>query len=126
MKMMIKTDLDNEDLVKKFVTFCCNNLNVFPDQIIIEAEDELVGNGICLDIEKGYYLILVKTINRNITEIFSTIAHELVHVKQYEFDDLNAALQTDAEYETCWWETEAREKSKELIAEFVKIIEINH
>jgi len=69
----------------------------------------------------GHYLILVKTANRNITEIYTTIAHELVHVKQYMYDNLGHLLdQHKPPYDERWWEKEANLKAQELILSFVK------
>jgi|SaaInlV_120m_DNA_3_1039746.scaffolds.fasta_scaffold27664_2 hypothetical protein len=113
-------------LTKKFVEFCVKELDITPTMIVVEAENELEGNGLCVDINPGQYLILVNCRNRNLTEIYTTVAHELVHVKQYMLDNLGFLLDSsEFEYDKTWWEAEARNRSQELILKFVKNYEFN-
>lgn len=77
--------------------------------------------GMCLDMDIGHYLILVKTGNRDITQIYKTVAHELVHVKQYMYDNLGHLLDRHPPpYDDRWWEKEAKLKSEEFILRFVQ------
>ena len=97
-------------------------MNIRPNIIEIEGQDFLQDGrtGMCLDMDIGHYLILVKTGRRDITEIYRTIAHELVHVKQYMYDNLGHLLdQEKPPYDDRWWEKEAKFKSDEFILRFV-------
>jgi len=113
----------DQSLTKTFTKFCLGKLNINPNIIEIEGQPYLDDrrNGACIDMDIGHYLILVKTANRNITEIYTTIAHELVHVKQYMYDNLGHLLdQHKPPYDERWWEKEANLKAQELILSFVK------
>lgn len=76
----------------------------------------------CFDMDVGHYMILIKTHNRNLTQIYTTLAHELVHVKQYMYDNLGYLLDSHKPpYNERWWEKEANSKAEELILKFVQI-----
>lgn len=108
-----------------FVSFCCNALKIKPSIIYVDGYDELSAGllGYCIDITKEIYSVVVSTKNRNITEIYTTIAHELVHVKQYMHEDLGNIIETtNYDYKSVWWEVEANKKSKELVKKYVDIL----
>lgn len=119
------TDLD-EKLTKDFVTFCCKELDISPSQIDVEGWPEPLKNnalGLCYNVTEDEYLIMVSTRGRTLTEIYNTIAHELIHVKQYEKDDLDVSMAAHKPaYEDRWWEIEAREKSLDLVKKYVDIL----
>lgn len=121
--MMIKVyDLDRK-LTESFVTFCCEDLKIFPKLIEVSPiKFDTDSTGLCIDVDEDEFLILTKTKDRNLTQIYKTIAHELVHVKQFIYDNLNDLLLTNEPYETCWWEKEAQEKSTNLISRYVKLM----
>lgn len=123
--MNIKVENLDEALTKDFVNFCCKELDIAPNYIEIVG-DENVGDrtGACIDLSENDFMIIVETGNRNLTQIYTTIAHEMVHVKQYMKEDLGNLLDKDkTPYFQRWWETEAREKSLDFVKKFVDILE---
>lgn len=112
----------NEELAEQAIRFFCSELDINPAEISIMADSTLSANGMCFENETGDYLILVNTVKRNITQIFLTIAHELVHVKQYMKENLARCFAEDkgkTPYKESWWEKEAFEKETELLVKFV-------
>ena len=118
------TELD-VTLTENFVEFCCYELNVYPDLIVVEGWDEPFRGGslgLCYEVDfKQEYLIMVSKKGRNITEIYNTIAHEMIHVKQFMKQNLSAAASEEHKpvYEVRWWEVEAREKSADIVKKYV-------
>jgi hypothetical protein len=106
------------------VKFLCDELRVFPREITIVSEDIDDALGLCIDVEPDAFLILVKESNRNVGEVLTTIAHEMIHVKQYMTQELGRLLdeQQHVPYEQRWWEREAYEKAVPLVEKFAKII----
>ena len=123
--MKVKVKGLDPKLATHFTRFCCEHLPVWPKSIEIFAEDKLVNNksGLCIDIDEDNYLILISKKNKNISQIYTSIAHEMVHVKQFMYDNLGELLDEGYNYDTCWWEQEARERSKKILLEFVKKFE---
>ena len=123
--MNIKIQGLDEKLTQDFVYFCCKELDVQPDSIEIVGDDWTGENtGLCIDLDEKDFLICAAVNDRNLTQIYTTIAHELVHIKQYMKQDLGSLLNKDKpEYLDRWWEKEAREKSLDLVKKFVDILE---
>jgi hypothetical protein len=121
------SDLD-VTLTTNFVNFCCDELNVFPSLITIEAWESSFldgATGLCYEVNcKDEYLIMVSKSDRNITEIYDTIAHEMIHVKQFMKDNLNKSLceRHRPVYQERWWELEANQNSYELVKKYVDIL----
>lgn len=115
-------------LTENFVKFCCNEFRVYPDLITIEGWDvPLKGNanGLCYEVHRNEeYLIYVNTVDRNVTEIYNTIAHEMIHVKQFIKNNLEELMNDIHKpvYEERWWEKEASKKSLELVKKYVDIL----
>ena len=120
-------DLD-ETLTQKFVKFCCDQLGVYPDLIRIEGWDEPFKDGalgLCYEVDcREEYWIMVCTKGRNLTEIYNTIAHEMVHVKQFMTESLSEHITDEHKpvYNERWWEVEAGEKSLNLVKKYVDIL----
>lgn len=120
------TDLDPV-LTEQFVQFCCDELEIYPENIFVEGWDTPLFNkatGLCYEVEHNYeYLIMVYTKDRNITSIYNTIAHEMVHVKQFIKEDLvNHVEKEKPIYTERWWEKEASKKSVDLVKKYVDIL----
>ena len=120
------TDLDPV-LTEQFVTFCCKELDISPNYIYVEGWDTPLfnkANGLCYEVEHDYeYLIMVQTKDRNITEIYNTVAHELVHVKQFIKEDLVNHIEKEKPiYSERWWEKDASKNSVELVKKYVDIL----
>lgn len=112
-------------LTENFIKFCCNQLGVYPDLITVEGWEDPFKDGalgLCYEVDfKQEYLIMVSKKGRNITEIYNTIAHEMIHVKQFMKQNLNKNI-SEADkpvYNKRWWEIEAEEKSFDIVKKYV-------
>ena len=126
-----KTDLKN--LIKHFVYFTFEFLDVDIRQIselhIYESDVLDKCYGVCHQNHEDDYIIAFKGMDneRNITDVFITLAHELVHVKQFLNNslrfELNNRCYQNLQYSEKWWEKEAFEKQSEIVKAFVNILE---
>jgi hypothetical protein len=121
------TELDTT-LTENFITFCCDELGVYPELITVEGWDEPFKDGalgLCYEVgTKEDYLIMVSKEGRTVTEIYDTIAHEMIHVKQFMLQNLSKNLCQESKpvYKERWWEAEAKEKSFDLVKKYVNIL----
>lgn len=118
-------------LISTFVKFLCKELQINPKNITLESMDTSVylstnAIGLCMDIEVDEFVIMVYEKHRNITEICNTIAHEMIHVRQFLKDNLNHWISTcwDVPYTNRWWEVEAFSNSLDLVKKFIESFEI--
>lgn len=128
--MILSTSLDckYDRLVSEFVQFLCDELDVRPRKIDVVGTDLFENLGMCLDVEDESYLIFVKETGRRIDQIFITIAHEMIHVKQYMTQELGRLLdeQRHVPYKERWWEQEAYERAVPLLEKFAKNLTVDH
>lgn len=128
--MILSTSLDRkyDRLVSEFVQFLCNELGVRPRKIDVVGTDLFENLGMCLDVEDESYLIFVKETGRRVDQIFITVAHEMIHVKQYMTQELGRLLdeQQHVPYEERWWEQEAYERAVPLLEKFAKNLTVDH
>ena len=106
-------NLKDQHIIQDLVYFTCKHLSVQPKIIEVDTLEEGGLLGMCIDIDEDHFLILVKEHQRK----YFTIVHELVHVKQYMKQNLGSLLGAQ-EYETSWWEQEARSLSKHIMEKF--------
>ena len=72
-------------------------------------------NGMCIDLSQDEFLILL----RDRDYMMHTLVHELVHTKQYMKQDLGKHLDARSEeYDTAWWEVEARNLTKQIMESY--------
>lgn len=114
-------------LTEDFVTFCCFELDISPELITVEGWDEPFKDGalgLCYEVnDNKEYLIMVCKQNRTATAIYNTIAHEMVHVKQFMKQDLGSTIEAHKPaYNDRWWEIEASKKSLDLVKKYVDIL----
>jgi hypothetical protein len=117
----IITFMKHDSLVQQFVNFICKELSINPLKLTIASYDEDDNlNGLCMDESDSEFIILVKETDRNIGEIFTTIAHEMIHVKQYMKENLGWFLDNrkDIPYMDRWWEKEAFKDAVPLVEKF--------
>lgn len=124
--MFIETQLDDySSLAKRFVEFICAELSIEPKRVTV-AECKLVNGivGVCLDDDEGEFTILIDKSDRDVVEVFTTIAHEMIHVKQYMNENLGWFLDNrmDIPYLERWWEKEAFGNSIPLVEKFAEVI----
>lgn len=119
-------------LISTFVNFLCKELQIHPKLITVESMHsnvhlETKSLGLCIDIDTEEFVIMVYEKNRNITEICNTIAHEMIHVRQFLKDNLNHWINTcwDIPYKKRWWEVEASSSSFDLVKKFTENIKYN-
>ena len=120
--MIINVSNLDQRLTNNFVRFCCNQLDIRPRQLYVNGYDDISEDlkGYCIDVEDDVFIIATSTKDRNITEIYTTIAHELVHAKQYMKQNLGILLESGVlDYYGTWWEVEARNLSDDLIRGYV-------
>lgn len=115
-------------LTESFIQFCCEQLDIEPDLVTVEGWDDPFKDGafgLCYEVnDDNEYLIMVATKDRTPTQIYNTIAHEMVHVKQFMKQGLSKNI-VDAHkpaYNERWWEIEASEKSLNLVKKYVDIL----
>lgn len=116
----INLRLDIANGVLKFVQFMCDELDIAPAQIIVTSLGEnKEALGMCIDLDPDRFLILVDD-DRPQVNVFNTISHEMIHVKQHIKEDLGSLLDTckDIPYMDRWWEKEAYENSMSYIKKF--------
>lgn len=119
----IITQIKCNSLVENFVKFICEELNIQPLRLTIASYDEDDNlNGLCIDETDSEFIILIKETNRSIGEILVTIAHEMIHVKQYMKENLGWFLDNrkDIPYLDRWWEQEAFDYAVPLVEKFAK------
>ena len=115
-------------LTTNFVKFCCDELGVYPELITIEGWETPLKDGalgLCYEVDcKEDYVIMVSTKDRNTTEIYNTIAHEMIHVKQFMTQNLseNVCTENKPVYTERWYEIEAEKNSFELVKKYVDIL----
>ena len=100
--------------IRNFVWFCCNHLNIYPKTIEVGTLEADGMRGICIDNDEDDFTILLKPGEHQL----QTLAHEMVHVKQYMKQNLGSLLDQAYNYENCWWEVEARLLSRLIIQEY--------
>ena len=122
-------DLYNSNAIYDFVNFICDHFQINPKCLTLCSMDEKLRNeekifGACIDEDIDNFIILVYQGNRRIEEVFNTIAHEMIHVKQFIKENLNEWMYVDADvpYEKRWWEIEANTLSKDLVLKFVDFL----
>jgi len=78
-------------LTENFIRFCCVELNTYPDMITVKGRDEPLKNndlGLCHEVNcEDKYLITVTKQNRSITDIYTTLAEQMIQVKKFMKDD---------------------------------------
>lgn len=113
-------------LLDDFVYYICKHFGIIPRKICIETAD-LVGNrGMCFDDDDGEFTILVKP-NDDMGQTFATVAHEMIHVKQYMTQNLGQILDesTAMPYDSRWWEDEAFNGAVPLVESFATKIKLS-
>ena len=144
MIFFVKGKVKNRDVVEEYVINCLKYLNLHrmtSKTVIIDFKSNLDGDaqGYCFAIDKvAEVTIGKKWAGRNLTfmEQMQTLAHELVHVKQYFRNELTYGETGDFcwkkrnaggyKYENQPWEKEAFKMEKEIFVEcFPFHMEIN-
>ena len=102
----------NQEFIGKVVRFFCDALGIGVPNLHIFVDDTICVAGACYQNDHDDYLIALR--QQDGGQMIVTLAHELVHVKQYVLDGLAQKLDTAIPYQERWWEVEAYEKEVEL------------
>jgi hypothetical protein len=80
------------------IEFVCNKFNINPDiEVSLRRLDNCTSLGGCVDLGDNEYEIDIKRSLR-MRELLTTLAHELVHVKQYELGELTQDNEDEYDY----------------------------
>jgi hypothetical protein len=122
---VIQAEVDGPVFVEKFARFLCDELQIRPAKVTIVPYGLNDGTlGLCLDESDDEFIVFVKEKDRDIGCICTTIAHEMIHVKQHMTQELGRLLdeQSHVPYKDRWWEKEAYENAVPLVEKFVKTL----
>jgi hypothetical protein len=122
---IINAEIGNPKLVEKFTDFLCHELDIRPLKVTIASYEPDDGTlGLCIDESEDEFILLVKEKGRDIGCVFNTIAHEMIHVKQFLKENLNHWIHTcwETPYHERWWEVEAYSESVPLVEKFAKTL----
>jgi len=122
---VIHTEVDAPVFVEKFARFLCDELQIRPAKVTIvpyEQNDGILG--LCLDESDDEFIVFVKEKDRDIGCVCTTIAHEMIHVKQFLKENLNHWIHTcwDTPYHKRWWEIEAYKNAVPLVEKFASTL----
>jgi len=108
------TTIFDQVFIEKVVNLFCTHLGIKCPTLLIYIDETIQANGICYQNNETEFMILLKD-GRTKSEMLVTLAHELVHVKQYLKDNLAGQWDTSIPYNDRWWEQEAYVKESDLI-----------
>lgn len=110
-----------EDLILQCLNkFACMLGIELPNlSILVDATDQMKANGVCYQNSPDEYMIVLKE-QENEGRMVQTLAHEMVHVKQYLKDDLASHFTHDIPYMERWWEVEAYEMEREMMLSLIQ------
>lgn len=112
MKANVLIEGMDSDFIGKVVTLFCDALGIEVPNLHIFVDETIAVAGACYQNAHDDYLIALR--DQDDGQMIVTLAHELVHVKQYVLDDLANEFTTSIPYRERWWEVEAYKKEVEL------------
>lgn len=119
--------IDRELTIKAIYSYC-RQLDVDVPSILIYVDDDLKDphkEYACVHSNGDEFMIRIAPVSKflNVTQMYETLAHEMVHVKQFLKNNLEEHLEnTDIPYSLRWWEIEAYELEKKLVINFTQEI----
>ena len=121
MSTAVLIDGMNQEFIGKVVRFFCDALGIGVPNLHVFVDDTISVAGACYQNDHDDYLIALR--QQDLGQMLVTLAHELVHVKQYVLDDLAEKWDTSIPYRERWWEVEAYEKEVELTKLLIEAFE---
>lgn len=106
--IIVSDDRLDKNFIQDAVKLFCIALEIKMPTILIYTDETIKPNGVCYRNDETEFMILLKD-GRSDAETMITLAHELVHVKQYLVDDLSNKFDDSIPYMERWWEQEAFE-----------------
>ena len=106
--------------------FVCQKFNISPSiEINFRRMSKDANYGYCCNLDDGEYEIDIKRTLR-LRDMLTTLAHELVHVKQYENDELDHKAEEDIEYWDRPSEIEAHGRETGLFIRWCETNRLSH
>jgi hypothetical protein len=116
---MIETHgIANRDFIVKCLNLFAELLEIKLPNLSIYIDDTMEQTGQCYQNSDDDYMIFLKA--REEGNMIQTLAHEMVHVKQFLKDDLASHFCFDVPYSERWWEIEAYSKEKDLMKDLIQ------
>jgi len=119
-EVIIEGDL-NEKFVSDVIRFFCDALGIKVPNLHIFTDQTIHPNGACYRNSDDDFMIVLK--ERDQGHMMVTLAHEMVHVKQYLLDGLSDEWDASIPYMERWWEQEAYAKEVELTKLLIEAVE---
>jgi hypothetical protein len=110
------------NFTKKAVQLFCSVLGIDNPCLHIFVDSTIKVTGACYQADKNDFMIVLQDQPCD-GQMMVTLAHELVHVKQYLQNDLAAKFDATIPYMERWWEQEAYEKEVELTKLLIEAVE---
>ena len=120
MSVIIEGNL-NKNFVSLAIDFLCDALGIPVPNLHIFTDQTIEPCGVCYRADEKDFMIVLK--ERDQGHMMLTLAHELVHVKQYLKDGLSDKWDSSIPYMERWWEQEAYEKEVELTKLLIEAVE---
>ena len=117
--MIIEGNL-NVGFVNNAVDLFCSFLGIEKPNLHIFTDETISPNGACYRNSDDEFMIVLK--ERDQGHMMVTLAHEMVHVKQYLLDGLSDEWDASIPYMERWWEKEAYQKEIELAKLLVEAV----
>jgi len=111
----------NVGFVQKAVNLFCDALKIDVPNIHIFSDETIRPNGACYRADDNDFMIALK--ERDLGQMMVTLAHEMVHVKQYICDGLSEQFDNSIPYMERWWEKEAFAKEVDLMKLLIAAVE---
>lgn len=112
----------NQEFTAKIILLFCGALGIEVPNLHVFVDDTIGVAGACYQNDYDDYLIALR--QQDYGQMIVTLAHELVHVKQYVLDGLAEKWDTSIPYRERWWEIEAYEKEVELTKMLIEAVTI--
>ena len=105
----------NVNISRMVMSFVCNKFGINPDIEINFRDLLIVQPGGCVQLDDNEYEVDIKRSLR-LREMLTTLAHELVHAKQYELGQLTQNSDNDFDYWDKPSEIEALEEKQDCLS----------
>lgn len=111
----------NKNFVGFVIDFFCDALGISVPNLHVFTDETISPNGACYRNSDNDFMIVLKECDQG--QMMVTLAHEMVHVKQYLLDGLSEKWDASIPYMERWWEQEAYQKEVELTKLLIEAVE---
>jgi len=120
MAVVIEGNL-NQKFVGLVIDFFCDALGISVPNLHVFTDQTITPCGACYRNSDDDFMIVLK--ERDQGHMMVTLAHEMVHVKQFMIDGLSEQWDASVPYMERWWEKEAYHKEVELTKLLIAAVE---